>query len=112
MYRFVDKPVIPIPKIRSVIARSLPAGRLTLRVVAAQLDVSPRTLQRRLADSNLTLTQLVNQTRIAKACQRLSQQDVHISAIARETGFATPSAFSRAFQSWTGTSPREFRKGL
>jgi len=88
------------------------AGHIRLDLVAAQLDVSPRTLQRRLADNDLTLTQLVNQTRITKACQRLSQQDVHISAIARETGFATPSAFSRAFQSWTGTSPREFRKGL
>jgi AraC-like DNA-binding protein len=90
----------------------LPAGQLTLDLVAAELDVSPRTLQRRLADNDLTLTQLVNQTRIAKACQRLAQQDVHISEIARETGFATPSAFSRAFQSWTGTSPRTFRKGL
>jgi AraC-like DNA-binding protein len=108
----VDKPVIPIPKIRCVIARLLPAGQLTLDLVAAELDASPRTLQRRLADNDLTLTQLVNQTRIAKACQRLAQQDVHISEIARETGFATPSAFSRAFQSWTGTSPRAFRKGL
>lgn len=108
----MDKPVIPIPKIRNVIAQLLPDGRLTLRVVAAQLDVSPRTLQRRLADNELTLTLLVNQTRIAKACQRLAQQDVNISEIARETGFATPSAFSRAFQSWIGTSPRAFRKGL
>ncbi len=108
----MNKPVIPIPKIRSVIARLLPAGQLRLDLVAAQLDISPRTLQRRLADNDLTLTQLVNQARITKACQRLSRQDVHISAIARETGFATPSAFSRAFQSWTGTSPRAFRKGL
>ena len=108
----MNKLLIPIPKIRSVIARLLLAGHIRLDLVAAQLDVSPRTLQRRLADNDLTLTQLVNQTRITKACQRLSQQDVHISAIARETGFATPSAFSRAFQSWTGTSPREFRKGL
>jgi AraC-like DNA-binding protein len=108
----VNKPVIPIPEIRRVIARLLPAGQLTLDLVAARLDVSPRTLQRQLADHDLTLTQLVNQTRIAKACQRLAQQDVHISEIARETGFATPSSFSRAFQSWTGTSPRAFRKGL
>ena len=108
----MNKPVIPIPKIRSVIARLLPAGHPTLGLIAAQLDTSPRTLQRRLADNDLTLTQLVNQARVTKACQRLSQRDVHISVIARETGFATPSAFSRAFHSWTGTSPRAFRKGL
>jgi hypothetical protein len=29
-----------------------------------------------------------------------------------QAGFATPSAFSRAFHTWTGTSPRAFRNGL
>jgi len=81
-------------------------------VVAEQLDISPRTLQRRLADYDLTHSQLVKQTRITKACQLLAQQDLHISDIALETGFATPSGFSRSFQSWTGSSPRTFRNGL
>lgn len=108
----MSKPGIPIDKIRNVIAELLPAGHPTLVVVAQQLGISPRTLQRRLAEMNLTHSQLVNQARIAKACQLLAQQKVHIRDIAHETGFATPSAFSRAFQSWTGTSPRAFRSGL
>ena len=108
----MNKPVIPISQVRNVIAGLLPAGHPTLVTVAQQLGVSPRTLQRRLADQDLTHSQVVNQTRIAKACQLLGRQNVHISDIARETGFATPSAFSRAFQSWTGTSPRAFRNGL
>jgi len=90
----------------------LPAGHPSLVVVAQELGISTRTLQRQLAAKDLTHSQLVNQTRIAKACQLLSKKDVHISDIARETGFTTPSAFSRAFQTWTGKSPREFRKGL
>jgi AraC-like DNA-binding protein len=81
-------------------------------VVAQQLGISKRTLQRQLAAKDLTHSQLVNQTRITKACQLLAQKDVHISDIARETGFATPSAFSRAFQTWTGKSPRVFRNGI
>ena len=108
----MSKPVIPISKIRNVIAGLLPAGHPSLAEVAKRLGVSPRTLQRRLADNNLTHSQVVNQTRIAKACLLLGRQNVHISDIARETGFATHSAFSRAFQSWTGTSPRAFRNGL
>jgi AraC-like DNA-binding protein len=108
----MNKPAIPISKVRNVIAGLLPAGHPSLMVVAQQMGVSPRTLQRRLANKDLTHSQLVNQTRITKACQLLAQQDVHISDIARETGFATPSAFSRAFQTWTGTSPRAFRNGL
>lgn len=108
----VSKQALSIPIIRNVIAELLPGGHLTLNLVAALLDVSPRTLQRRLANSDLTFTQLVNQTRIAKACQRLAQPGVNIAEIARETGFATSSAFSRAFQSWTGKSPRAFRNSL
>lgn len=108
----MTKQALSIPGIRNVIAELLPGGHLTLNLVAALLDVSPRTLQRRLANSNLTFTQIVNQTRIAKACQRLAQPRSNIREIARETGFATPSAFSRAFQSWTGKSPRAFRNSL
>ena len=108
----VNRHLISINEVRNVIVGLLPSGHPGLHVVANQLGVSPRTLQRRLAENDLTHSRLVHQTRVTKACQRLAMQDVHISDIARETGFATPSSFSRAFQSWTGTSPRAFRKGL
>lgn len=98
--------------VRQAITNLLATGHPGLAEVAAQLGISPRTLQRRLAGLNLTHSQLVIQARVTTACQRLAQPNVHISEIAREIGFATPSAFSRAFQSWTGTSPRDFRKGL
>ena len=102
----------PIPIVRSVLTELLPAGHPTLVMVAAQMEMSPRSLQRRLADQGLTHSQLVYQTRLTKACQLLVQQDIQINKIARETGFATPSAFSRAFHTWTGSSPREFRNSL
>ena len=101
-----------VEEVRDVISSLLSAGHPSLTEVAIQLGISPRTLQRRLAGMSLSHSQLVNQTRVTTACQRLAQHDVQISEIAREIGFATPSAFSRAFQSWTGTSPRDFRKGL
>jgi AraC-like DNA-binding protein len=110
--RSVNELALNIIDVRRAIANLLPAGHPSLVTVAAQLDISTRTLQRRLAENNLTHSQLVHQARITKACQRLSQPNVRISKIARETGFASPSAFTRAFQSWTGTTPRAFRKGL
>ncbi len=108
----VSKYPISINEIRDIIAGLLPSGYPSLHVVANQLGVSPRTLQRRLAENDLTHSRLVHQARVTRACQWLAKQDVPISDIARETGFATPSSFSRAFQSWTGTSPLTFRKGL
>jgi AraC-like DNA-binding protein len=107
-----NKPAIPVGKNCNVIGGLMAAGLPTLMVVAEQLDISPRTLQRRLADSDLTHSQLVKQIRPTKACQLLARQDVHISEIAHETGFASSSAFSRALQSWMGSSPRTFRNGL
>jgi AraC-like DNA-binding protein len=107
-----NKQSISISAVRDIISTLLPAGYPSLRTVANRLETSSRTLQRRLSESNLTHTQLVNQTRVTKACQRLAKKDVHISEIARETGFATPSSFCRAFQSWTGATPGAFRKGL
>jgi AraC-like DNA-binding protein len=108
----VNKSDSAISNIRAVIAQLLPGGHPTLAIVAEQLDTSPRTLQRRLAANGLTHSQLVHQARLRKAMQLLTRQELHISEIARQTGFATPAGFSRAFQSWTGTSPRNFRQHL
>lgn len=108
----MSKPVIPIRRVRNVVASILPAGYPTLATVAAELEVSTRTLQRRLADNGMTHSQLVHQVRLSRACQLLARPELQISDISRETGFATPSGFSRAFQSWTGASPRVFRNGL
>jgi AraC-like DNA-binding protein len=106
------KPHISINEARSIISSLLPTGYPDLQVICKRLGISPRTLQRRLAENNLTYSQLVHQTRLTKACQRLAKQDIRISDISRETGYTIPSSFCRAFKSWTGISPRTFRKGL
>jgi AraC-like DNA-binding protein len=108
----LSKLVRPIRDVRRVVAQLLPAGHPTLSTVAAQMRISPRTLQRRLADNKLTHSQLVVQTRLTKACQLLAHRDVQIGDIAQKTGFASASSFSRAFHTWTGTSPRAFRNSL
>ena len=103
---------IPIEKVRDVVTEMLSTGHPSLVMVARKLDISPRTLQRRLSEMDLSHSQVLNQARIARACLLLAQQELHISDIARETGFATPSAFSRAFQTWMGKSPRAFRNRI
>jgi len=105
------KTSIEVQEVRDAISSLLSAGHPCLTKVAAQLDISPRTLQRRLAGINLTHSQLLHQVRVGIACQRLAQRDVKVGKIALELGFATTSSFSRAFQSWTGMSPRTFKYG-
>jgi PAS domain S-box-containing protein len=57
----------------------------------------------------LTPSQLITQTRLAAASRLLRETDRAIADIALECGFYDHSAFTRAFRSATGMTPREFR---
>ena len=81
-------------------------------IVAREMGVSPRTLQRRLVDKGLTYSMIVQQVRLVRTCELLAKGDKPIWKIAQNTGFSSPSSFSRAFNHWTGLSPSEFRNRI
>lgn len=80
-----------------------------LRSLAAGLNVSPRTLQRRLRETNLTFRELRDRARSEVAKDALSSSNISIADLARRLGYAEPTAFTAAFRRWTGCSPSEFR---
>jgi AraC-like DNA-binding protein len=53
---------------------------------------------------------VVDGVRKERALALLGEHDLPISMIAVRTGFATPSAFTRAFRRWTGLAPSDFRR--
>jgi AraC-like DNA-binding protein len=90
--------------------RQLLAGkRPTLQDVAKELGLSARTLQRRLTDSGITFQQVVEETRRELARHYLKQRAVELNEAAFLLGFEDANSFFRAFQSWEGTSPGEWR---
>ncbi len=90
--------------------RQLLAGRRpTLQDVAHELGLGSRTLQRRLTDSGLTFQQIVEETRRELARHYLKQRAVELNEAAFLLGFEDANSFFRAFQSWEGTSPGEWR---
>jgi AraC-like DNA-binding protein len=99
-----------LASIRSVIGGLVLAGTISLDCVAARLETSPRTLQRRLHARGLNFWSLVEQSRFKIASALLSETDLKIEQIAESLGYGTPSAFARAFTRWTGRSPNAFRK--
>lgn len=103
---------LSIPELRQALERILPDGHPGVAQVATEMGVSVRTLQRRLTQAGLCHSVVVQQVRLSRACQLLSCPQIAVCQIARATGFATPSTFSRAFHHWTGVSPREFRRNL
>lgn len=82
---------------------------LDLAVLAQRLHMSPRTLQRRLADEGTSLRALVDQARRARAITLL-EGGSSIAEVAYFLGYSEASAFHRAFRRWTGRTPESYRR--
>lgn len=95
-------------KVREWLVRQLPAGEPKREAVAAVLNLTPRTLLRRLANENAHYKILLNDTRreLAFAYLRQNRSGAEITYL---LGFTDPANFSRAFRRWTGRTPRQWR---
>ena len=80
-------------------------GPVTLVAIAKRLATSERTLRRQLEREGLTLRALADDVRRERADAMLAAGS-SVKEIAFALGFSEPSAFSRAYKRWTGTSPR------
>ena len=94
---------------RAAIVRRLPYGEPRRAEVAAELEMSERTLQRRLEAEGTSFQRLVDDTRRELAQQYLGQTDVSLADATYLLGFGDLSSFFRAFKRWFGTSPRRYR---
>ena len=98
-----------VSRTKSVIGDYLPSGNLTDKVVADALQMSPRTLQRKLAAERTTFRKLVETVRQELAVSYLADARFTLVEISYLIGFSEQSSFSRAFKRWTGSTPQEFR---
>jgi len=94
---------------QSVIALVKPAFP-TVEQVAGHLNLSPRTLQRRLQEEGLTYKQLLDELRKEFAFGYLKRPDLSIGDVAYLLSYADTSSFTRSFKRWTGQSPKAWRE--
>lgn len=97
-------------RVRHVLRPLLLAGSASHREVAAHLNIHPRTMGRRLEGEGVTFEQLKDEMRLTVSRELLAGTDIAVSDVAATLGYATPSAFVRAFRRWTGSSPTSWRK--
>lgn len=102
----------PVAAIRQAIRARLPDGTVVLADVAGVLGVSPRTLQRRLADEGTSLRRLVDEERRTLALRHIADARTSLVDLAFFLGFADQTSFTRAFSRWTARSPAEYRRTL
>ncbi|MBE0482332.1 MAG: helix-turn-helix domain-containing protein [Bacterioplanes sp.] len=83
---------------------------LTLEDVAQRLCTSSATLNRKLKQEHTTFQQLKDQVRFQQAKQLLQQGRLSQEQIADALGYSDASNFAKAFKSWAGCSPAQYRQ--
>ncbi|MGH1344238.1 MAG: AraC family transcriptional regulator [Nannocystales bacterium] len=99
-----------LTRLREEIRYGLPTAAVGVAQLATAVGLGPRTLQRRLAEHGSSVRTLVDEERRALALRYVAQPSTSLIDIALLLGFSEQSAFSRAFQRWTGHSPRTYRR--
>ena len=95
--------------LRMLIRKSLLVNQGAVPSIAAMLGMHQRTLNRKLHKQGTTFRKELESIRYELARQLLSNLKMPVSRIATAIGYADPTAFSRAFKSWSGVSPSEWR---
>jgi AraC-like DNA-binding protein len=95
-------------RVQRAMLDALPDGAPSKPAVARSLGMSPRNLQRHLADEGTSFKTLLEEARLTLARNYVDEGRLSVTEIAFILGFADTSTFSRAFKRWTGKSPRDF----
>lgn len=101
-----------VERVRSTLLESLPAGVVSMQAISRKLGVSTRTLQRRLQDEGTTFQRTLDGLRDALAHHYLRNTAMSSAEISFLLGFEDANSFARAFQSWTGSTPRATRSRM
>lgn len=95
-------------RVLAALVQGLPDGPPSKAAVARQLGMSPRNLQRHLAEEGTSYKSLLNDARVDLARNYVREGRLSVTEIAFVLGFADTSTFSRAFKRWTRKSPRQY----
>lgn len=80
--------------------------------VAAAMDLSVRTLQRRLVECGTNFRRLLEATRMEEALKLLALPGLPLGTIADQLGYSDASALSHAVRTHWGASPRHLREEM
>ncbi|WP_440117991.1 AraC family transcriptional regulator [Paenibacillus sp. QZ-Y1] len=100
-----------IRKINYIIERDYADTNLCLTSIADELAMSPIYVSRLYKQLTLKgLTDIINETRIAKAQHLLIETENSVADIAEKTGFSNSSYFYRMFKKFNGVTPNDYRR--
>ena len=92
-------------RVRRILMDDLGQTALAPAAVARALDVSTRTLSRRLAAEGTSFRHILDQARCELAMALLHDGSLSVGDIAFFLQYSEPAAFHRSFRRWTGQTP-------
>ncbi|MDH4610457.1 AraC family transcriptional regulator [Pseudomonas sp. BN102] len=110
----IDRPLLEwtvgATRLADTVRRQLADGLTSMEGMAMRLELSSRTLQRRLAEEGVSFSHLLGEVRCQLAVQYLREGRYTIKQIAYLLGFGDLSNFARTFRGWHGVSPSEYQR--
>src|SRR5690606_26370300 len=83
---------------------------LSIDKIAEDINLSKRTLQRRLQSQQANFAQLRDTMRFHYAIKYLIDENMSVDTVSKALDFSDRTSFTNAFKRWTGLSPSVFRK--
>lgn len=96
--------------VRFLIGSCLGEPQFNIEVLAKELNMSSRTLHRKLAQENTSFKDIKLELTMDVARKALSQEEISIADLAQTLGYSESSAFVRVFKRLQGQSPLQYRK--
>ena len=80
-----------------------------IEMVSERLDMSARTLRRRLAEEKTSFQQILDEVRFGLATEYLVETRLPLQEISILLGYSDPGNFTHSFKRWSGKAPSGFR---
>ena len=97
-------------KLWNALPRLMDRGVISVRDAAEALNLSARTLHRRLSLEGANYLELLDKARFERSMRLMTATDISLEEIALACGFLDNSGFYRGFKRWTGMAPRAYRQ--
>ena len=99
-----------IADLSDIIIRGLHIGKSEAAYAASQMNISERTLHRKLKAKNKVYREILQEIRKSMALNYLHDPKLSLAEIALLLGYKEQSSFTRAFSNWYKCSPLQYQK--
>lgn len=99
-----------VERVGALVARRVGRADVTIDVIAAEMNMSVRSLRRHLSAEGSSFRQILRVHRRTMMETILSSDDARLGDLAGRLNYSDSAVLSRAFKTWTGMSPRQYIK--